>query len=402
MDLPLALLLLLAAVAITGRNVAALSIPAEQEVNDPDLDDMEYERDNGGDSLIPQPMVMRTDFGEPVPTVQIPNKVGEFVTMTRMDVQELQSNATYFEANKYVQCYLYRANTTENRYEFHFNGLSSIEQAGFKRGLPTAILVHGWLGSSESVVIDPLAKALLAQENKNVIAVDWEKGASTLLYPIARYRVPKVAALVAALIDNLVVGHGQDVNKIGIIGHSLGAHIAGIAAKKVRSGKIGYIVGLDPASPLFRLKKPDDRLSADDAQYVEIIHTNGKALGFFTNIGQADYYPNGGVRQPGCGLSFTCSHSRSVDFFKESLKIRNYYAQRCDGLTNLGPSCTTDRTVLGGLVWKSAKPAGVYYIATASNEPFLRSSSGVGDVKPTSMIISLLALFITLRCRWQN
>uniref|UniRef100_A0A182RKN1 Lipase domain-containing protein n=1 Tax=Anopheles funestus TaxID=62324 RepID=A0A182RKN1_ANOFN len=397
MELPFALLLLLA--AITGLNVAG-SIPAGQEISDQDLDDMEYDRDNGGDSLIPPAVVMRTDLGEPVPTVQIPNKEGEFVTMTRMDVQECKSNATYYEATKYVQCYLYRANATEDRYEFHFNGLSSIVQAGFKRDLPTAILVHGWLGSSESVVIDPLAKALLAQENKNVIAVDWEQGASTLLYPVARYRVPKVAALVAALIDNLVEGLGQDINQIGIIGHSLGAHIAGIAGKKVRSGKIGYIVGLDPASPLFRLRKPAERLSADDAQYVEIIHTNGKALGFFSNIGQADYYPNGGVRQPGCGLSLTCSHSRSVDFFKESLKIRNYYAQRCDDLANLGPSCSTDRsrTVLGGLVWKSSKPAGVYYIATAPNEPFLRS--GTGDRKSISLIIPLLSLFVTLRCRW--
>uniref|UniRef100_A0A182NNF7 Lipase domain-containing protein n=1 Tax=Anopheles dirus TaxID=7168 RepID=A0A182NNF7_9DIPT len=343
--------------------------------SDPDLDDMEYDRDNGGDSLVPIPIVVRSDMGEIVPTVQIPDKEGEFVPMTRMDVQECKNNASYYEASKYVQCYLYRANASEDRYEFHFNGLSSIVQAGFRRDLPTTILVHGWLGSSESVVIDPLAKALLAQDDKNVIAVDWERGASTLLYPVARYRVPKVASLVAALIDNLITGLGQDIDRIGIVGHSLGAHIAGIAGKKVRAGKIGFIVGLDPASPLFRLKKPDERLTADDAQYVEIIHTNGKALGFFSNIGQADYYPNGGVRQPGCGISFTCSHQRAVDFFKESLKIRNYYARRCNSLTNLGPSCGSERTALGGLVWKSSKPAGVYYVETAASEPFLRSAA---------------------------
>uniref|UniRef100_A0A182LWR9 Lipase domain-containing protein n=1 Tax=Anopheles culicifacies TaxID=139723 RepID=A0A182LWR9_9DIPT len=389
MKLPLVLLLL---AALTRPNAATTV-----DTTDPDLDDMEYDRDNGVDSLVPVPVVRRTDLGEPVPTVQIPNKEGEFVTMTRMDVRECKSNATYYEATKYVQCYLYRANSSEDRYEFHFNGLSSIVQAGFRRELPTAILVHGWLGSSESVVIDPLAKALLAQENKNVIAVDWEQGASTLLYPVARYRVPKVATLVATLIDNLVVGLGQDINQIGIIGHSLGAHIAGIAGKKVRSGKIAYIVGLDPASPLFRLKKPDERLSSDDAQYVEIIHTNGKALGFFSNIGQADYYPNGGVRQPGCGISLTCSHSRAVDFFKESLKAGNYYARRCNDLTTLGPSCAMDRdrTVLGGLVWKSSKPAGVYYIATASNEPFLRS--GAAGERESIWLIPLLVVTVALR-----
>ncbi|XP_053673994.1 lipase member H-A-like [Anopheles nili] len=366
----------------------------EATTSDPDLDDMEYDRDNEGDSLIPPQITLRTDHGDPVPTVQVPGKDGEFVPMTRMDVQECKNNASYYEATKYVQCYLYRANASENRYEFHFNGLSSIIQAGFRRDLPTAILVHGWLGSSESVVIEPLAKALLAQDDKNVIAVDWEQGASTLLYPVARYRVPKVASLVATLIDNLVTGLGQDIDRVGIIGHSLGAHIAGIAGKKVHSGKIGYIVGLDPASPLFRLKKPAERLSADDAQYVEIIHTNGKALGFFRNIGQADYYPNGGVRQPGCGLSLTCSHQRAVDFFKESLKIRDYYARRCDGLTNLGPSCSTYNTALGGLIWKSSKPAGVYYISTAPNEPFLRSKSA--EATSTTWLIVSLSLISTL------
>uniref|UniRef100_A0A182U4C2 Lipase domain-containing protein n=1 Tax=Anopheles melas TaxID=34690 RepID=A0A182U4C2_9DIPT len=389
------MLLLAVLVGFHATSSSGQSSNGAAAIDDPDLDDMEYERDNDSESLIPKPVVVRSDLGDPVPTVQIPNKAGEFVTMTRMDVQECKSNASYYEATKYVQCYLYRANDTADRHEFHFNGLSSIVAAGYKRTLPTAILVHGWLGSSESVVIDPLAKALLAQENKNVIAVDWEQGASTLLYPVARYRVPKVANLVAALIDNLVTGLGQDINQIGIIGHSLGAHIAGIAAKRVRSGKIGYIVGLDPASPLFRLKKPDERLSADDAQYVEIIHTNGKALGFFSNIGQADYYPNGGVRQPGCGFSLTCSHQRAVDFFKESLKISNYYARRCDGIANLGPTCSTDRTVLGGMIWKSSKPAGVYYISTAPNEPFLRSGGTVELRRSASWILLLLSLAST-------
>ncbi|XP_052872944.1 lipase member H-like isoform X2 [Anopheles cruzii] len=341
---------------------------------DDDLDDMDYDEDNQGDSLIPPAIVLRSEQGEPQQTVQIPDQDGNFQPMTRIGVRECRNNATHYDAAKYVKCYLYSKNGT--RTQFHFDQLNSIELAGFMRHLPTTILVHGWLGSSDSVVIDPLAKALLEQEHNNVIAVDWEEGASTFIYPVARYRVPKVAAVVAKLIDNLVLGLDADVDWIGIIGHSLGAHIAGIAGKKVTAGKIGYIVGLDPASPLFRVKKPNHRLSAEDAQYVEIIHTNGKALGFFRNIGQADYYPNGGVAQPGCGISFTCSHQRAVDFFKESLSTRNNYASRCNDLDNLGPSCTrASSAAFGGLVWRASKPAGVYYITTSAKEPFLRDNS---------------------------
>uniref|UniRef100_A0A182IY07 Lipase domain-containing protein n=1 Tax=Anopheles atroparvus TaxID=41427 RepID=A0A182IY07_ANOAO len=388
--------LLAAILAVNGFSVGQMSTE-----DDSDLDDMEYDQDNDGDSLVPPVIVVRNGNGDIVPMVQIPDKSGEFTPMTRMDVQEYKSNATNFQAARYVQFYLYLANGSSERYEFNLNNLNSITDAGFRRDLPTAILVHGWLGSSESVVIDPLAKALLQQDSKNVIAVDWERGASTLLYPVARYRVPKVADVVAALVDDLVTKLGQDINRLGIIGHSLGAHIAGIAAKRVRSGKIRYIVGLDPASPLFRLKKPDERLSVDDAQYVEIIHTNGKALGFYSNIGMADFYPNGGVRQPGCGFSLTCSHARSVDFFKESLKIRNYYAGRCDDLTNLGPNCATGRTALGGLIWRSSKPSGVYYVSTASSEPFLRNSSSLAvGAGPTATWMMIFVSLVTLTSRW--
>uniref|UniRef100_A0A2M4ASZ5 Putative lipase n=2 Tax=Anopheles triannulatus TaxID=58253 RepID=A0A2M4ASZ5_9DIPT len=387
-----------------GIVLIAASVSSEP-LNDEDLDDTEYDQDNEGDSLVPPSFAIRTEQGETVLMVQIPDKAGDFVPMRRMDVQDYKRNASDFEAAKYVQCYLYGANGT--RQAFHFDDPATIARAGFKRDLPTALLVHGWLGSSESMVIDPLARALLEQEGKNVIAVDWEKGASTLLYPVARYRVPKVAAVVAELIDNLVRDLGQDINRVGIIGHSLGAHIAGISGKLVRSGKIGYIVGLDPASPLFRVKKPTERLSADDAQYVEIIHTNGKALGFYRNIGQADFYPNGGVKQPGCGLSLTCSHQRAVDFFKESLSIRNHYARRCDGLDSLGTTCPTARSTLGGFVWKSTKPAGVYYIATAANEPFLRhAASGAIRLMPASGLASFTSwpsLLIPLigYCYWK-
>lgn len=43
------------------------------------------------------------------------------------------------------------------------------------------------------------------------------------------------------------------------------------------------------------------RLSKDDAQFVDIIHTDAKKYGIFASIGHIDFFPNGGQRlQPGC------------------------------------------------------------------------------------------------------
>ena len=68
-----------------------------------------------------------------------------------------------------------------------------------------------------------------------------------------------------------------------------------------------WLIGLDPAFPLFSIKNTDLRLDTSDAKFVDVIHTNSgtltqAALSFPMAIGHADFFPNGGHSQPGCGL----------------------------------------------------------------------------------------------------
>lgn len=59
--------------------------------------------------------------------------------------------------------------------------------------------------------------------------------------------------------------------------------------------------GLDPAFPLYMFSSPSSRLSATDAKFVDVIHTDGGVLGFPWPLGHADFFPNGGIPlQPGC------------------------------------------------------------------------------------------------------
>lgn len=104
----------------------------------------------------------------------------------------------------------------------------------------------------------------------------------------------------AELIDFLVNIHGMQLVDLMVVGHSLGAHISGVAGNKLKSGRIPVIVGLDPAYPLFTKKNTDSRLSVNDAEYVQAIHTNGGHLGLSYPVGHADFYPNWGRDQPGC------------------------------------------------------------------------------------------------------
>lgn len=61
------------------------------------------------------------------------------------------------------------------------------------------------------------------------------------------------------------------------------------------------MTGLDPAFPLYNFGGSQTRLSTSDANFVDVIHTDGGILGFPWPLGHADFYPNGGIPlQPGC------------------------------------------------------------------------------------------------------
>lgn len=76
--------------------------------------------------------------------------------------------------------------------------------------------------------------------------------------------------------------------------HSLGAHVMGIAGEilyKDGLGKIGQIIGLDPAGPFFDEYVDEGRLSKDDASYVMCIYTDPGVLGTSVKICTENLYP---------------------------------------------------------------------------------------------------------------
>lgn len=84
----------------------------------------------------------------------------------------------------------------------------------------------------------------------------------------------KASSTLAELIEGLFKA-GMNLRDLVVIGHSLGAHIAGLAGKKIfLSDRIGAIVGLDPAAVLFNVNETEYRLANTDAEYVQVIHTD--------------------------------------------------------------------------------------------------------------------------------
>lgn len=88
-------------------------------------------------------------------------------------------------------------------------------------------------------------------------------------------------------------------------------------------------------------------LSRDDAEYVEVIHTDGGLFG--TGIGQAighaDFFVNGGFSQPGC-LTNTCCHKRAWELFAASLNSQyKYLGFQCDSMIQVNFNTCRGRTL---------------------------------------------------------
>ena len=132
-----------------------------------------------------------------------------------------------------------------------------------------------------------------------------------------------------------------------ITGHSLGAQTCGFFGKsyfEVTGGamyggkKLTSIVGLDPAGPIFEefdQYEKTQKLYRDDADFVQVIHTDTNKYGHTEPMGHVDYYLNDGAIQPAdilssCGAttsSNSCSHHYAYWFLA---KMYNYPTLTCE------------------------------------------------------------------------
>lgn len=255
-----------------------------------------------------------------------------------------------------------------------WDDISTIIEAGFNADNLVRVTIHGWNGGPTSQVNAAVRQAYFEHGQFNVIEVDWSAGAGTINYIAARNRVDSVGVVTASLLRLISENTGVGYDRMSVIGHSLGAHVAGFVGKNLGSA-LASIVALDAALPLFSINNPEARVNSEDAIYVESIHTNAGSLGFDQPLGHANFYPNGGSSQPGCGLDITgnCAHGRAHEFFAESITSTvGFWAMRCADYTaivNGNCESTGEYSTLGGEPLNTSAE-GVFHLTTNSASPF--------------------------------
>ncbi|KAK7866012.1 hypothetical protein R5R35_008527 [Gryllus longicercus] len=216
-------------------------------------------------------------------------------------------------------------------------------------------------------------------EAYNVILVDWSGPAGADVDAAARSSV-LVGDYVGRVLNRLVQARGLRPDDLVVVGHSMGGHVAGVVGNRVGvgSGAPAEVVALDPANGLYDANPLEDQLDISDAKFVQVIHTNGGGAGQLESKGHADFFPNGGSSQVGCGVLaeiFGCSHNRASTYYIESIISKDFVATRCSSYEDFsqGKCSSNEHAVMGE--WSPLGLSGTYYLNTNAKAPFAQGQT---------------------------
>ncbi|XP_017060656.1 inactive pancreatic lipase-related protein 1 [Drosophila ficusphila] len=277
---------------------------------------------------------------------------------------------------------------------------SLLEDENLDLSKNTVLYLHGYLEDPDVESIHVIAEAYLERKDTNLIVLDWGELADGNYmfdaFPNLKQLGPELAKVLLKMFD-----HGLDIEKFHIVGHSMGGQLAGLLGREIFKRtkgvrKLKRISALDPAFPLFY---PGSHLSANDAEFVDVIHTDAWLYGAPTSTGTADFWPNGGGSlQPGCPKrnykmlsdNDLSSHRRSWWFWAESVSDRypigfdavpakkwsdfkqNKTVETCPPVV-MGHHCPT--TIHGD-----------FYLQTNGQTPFARGKEGTVYVDPKELL----------------
>ncbi|XP_011313672.1 pancreatic lipase-related protein 2 [Fopius arisanus] len=257
----------------------------------------------------------------------------------------------------------------------------------------TVFYIHGFSESVNSSSVMTIVSAYLKRDDHNVVAIDWSELAAGNYMEVISH-VEEVGNSISRGINELVKG-GISPLRIHVVGHSMGAHVAGNVGRKI-GFLLPRITGLDPAGPFFNFF--NERLTRSDAKLVDIIHTDAGFYGIARPSGTVEFWPNGGTRlQPGCPSNsrvYTkedfCSHHRSYVYYAESLLNENaFLSTECSSESGTFERNGNGKSIPMGYA-TPPDTIGSYCLVTGTKEPFGLAAKGeLQAPDPTSQLLPI-------------
>ncbi|KAM3964258.1 pancreatic lipase-related protein 3 [Aphomia sociella] len=283
--------------------------------------------------------------------------------------------------NVNVTFWLYTRDNIDNPHELFALDKNSLESAPWIKDAPVKVISHGYTGHKDFAPNTELRPAYMQCCNYNIISIDYNPIARSPCYYSAAKNTELVGKCTAQLIDELVENHGFKLADFHLIGFSLGGQVVGFVANYIESGKFNRITALDPALPLFVTSDKSKKIDSDDANFVDVLHTNCLERGKLEASGNVDFYANGCLNQPGCRTtanesSSSCSHARAPQYYAESIVTDvGFYAKKCDTwISYMIGWCdlydTKEEILFGEYVSHNA--SGLYFFSTNSESPYAR------------------------------
>ena len=173
----------------------------------------------------------------------------------------------------------------------------------------TYVITHGYQSSSSSEWVEDLAREIDERDPfSNIILTDWSEAADPLNYFSAVEDTEIVGERLAIWLSE----EGVNPDTTQLIGHSLGAHVSGIAGdiyEDITGRSIETIVGLDAAGTAYeeflffggksaeeRLDKVREKLPYNQRRSLLVISTSNTSL----------------YKRPVSGLAFSAKYHRNI------------------------------------------------------------------------------------------
>lgn len=198
----------------------------------------------------------------------------------------------------------------------------------------TYIFVHGWLGGIQTELWLTQAKNAAMSNNQtqfkpNVIIVDWSYFANKNLYEATRNSL-KVSQRLGKLLKQLVEVGKLKPELMHCLGHSIGTHICGQAARAAfkadhsqQLSRFGRITGLDPGGFCYELGIRNEStylgLRPSDAQLVDAYYSNRSPFGNKYQVAHFNVRLNNGFFQRSC--SVWRNPERARDYFRTAIQV---------------------------------------------------------------------------------